>query len=135
MPKPTATWKSRERQIAARFGSKRTPLSGGNSGHSRSDSLHKSLFIEAKHRKKHTVISLWEATKILAEKESKVPVIALTQHGKQGFWIMCHVDDLQRVAEEERLASERDRAMMRDPTVDRRVALDNRIVRDQSELA
>ena len=101
---PTKTWKGRERQIAAFFGTKRTPLSGGNSGHSRSDSRHPRLFLEDKHRKRHAVISLWDETKVLAEKEEKIPVVALTQHGRPGFWIMVHSSDLLDVAAEAALA-------------------------------
>ena len=54
------TWKSRERKVAKYFNTHRTPLSGGSSRHTRSDSLHDSLFVECKLRKKHSVISLWD---------------------------------------------------------------------------
>ena len=92
------TWKAAERRIARFFGAERNPLSGGNSGHSRSDSLHELLFIEAKHRKTHSAVSLWRATKALADKEDKIPVIALCEKNKPGFWVMCHSSDLQAVA-------------------------------------
>ena len=39
------TWKARERQVARFFNTNRTPLSGGSSRHTRSDSLHKDLFV------------------------------------------------------------------------------------------
>ena len=42
-------WKSVEGEIARWFGSTRTPLSGGNSKHTRSDTLHKRFFVECKH--------------------------------------------------------------------------------------
>lgn len=113
---PTKTWKGRERKIAAYFGTVRTPLSGGNSGHSRSDSRHPRLFLEDKHRKRHAVISLWDETKKLAEKEGKTPVIALTQHGRHGFWIMCHCDDLQVVAAEARIDNPRTKDILGGPT-------------------
>lgn len=93
------TWKHREQQVAKFFGAKgRTPLSGGNSGHTRSDTLHDRLFIEHKHRKKHAVINLWDEVKPLAKKEKKVPVVTLSVKGRPGFWIMVHSDDLQDVA-------------------------------------
>ena len=50
------TWKARERQVAKYFNTNRTPLSGGSSRHTRSDSLHQDLFVECKLRKKHSVI-------------------------------------------------------------------------------
>jgi len=42
-------WKAVENSIAKMFGSTRTPLSGGNSKHTRSDTLDKRFFVELKH--------------------------------------------------------------------------------------
>jgi hypothetical protein len=47
---PDAAWKRDERCVAAFLGSVRTPLSGGNSRHTRSDTLHPTLFLEVKTR-------------------------------------------------------------------------------------
>ncbi len=94
----SSTWKNVERRVAAFFGSRRTPLSGGNSGHTRSDSLHDLLFVECKWRAKHSAVSLWRETAKLAKQEQKIPVIALCEKNKPGFWIMCHSSDLQGVA-------------------------------------
>ncbi len=94
------TWKQRERQIALYFGTKRTPLSGGNSRHTRSDSLHPRLFVESKLRVKHSAVSLWRKTADLARAEGKTPVIALCEKHRPGFWIMVHSSDLQAVASE-----------------------------------
>lgn len=103
---PTKTWKKVEQRIAAWFGSRRTPLSGGNSGHTRSDSLHHRLFVEAKHRVTHTAVTLWRQTAKLAAKERKVPVVCLHEKGKEGFWILVHTDHLEQVAEERKIARE-----------------------------
>lgn len=92
------TWKNVERRIARFFGAERNPLSGGNAGHSRSDSLHELLFIEAKHRVSHSAVQLWRKTKELAAKEDKIPVVCLAEKNKTGFWVVCHSDDLQAVA-------------------------------------
>ncbi len=92
-----ATWKRRERQVAEFFGSKRTPLSGGNSGITRADTQHPTLFIEQKHRAKHAVVSLWDKTAKLAKRENKVPVLTLTQQNRPGFWLVIHSDDLEKV--------------------------------------
>ena len=94
-----STWKSSERRIASFFGTQRTSLSGGNSKITRSDTMHKGLFIEAKLREKHAVVSLWRETKLLADKEKKTPVIALNEKGKEGFWIMCHSSDFVKVGD------------------------------------
>lgn len=97
---PTKTWKRVEQRIASLFGTRRTPLSGGNSGHTRSDTLHKDIFIEAKYRQKHTAVTLWRQTAELAKKEGKTPVVALAEKNKPGFWILVHADDIQKVAEQ-----------------------------------
>jgi len=95
---PTTTWKHRERKVAADFGSERTPLSGGNSKHTRSDSLHPDLFIEHKHRQRHSVVGLYDETAALAKKEEKVPVVTLSQHGRKGYLILIDPRDLETVA-------------------------------------
>jgi hypothetical protein len=82
------TWKARERQIASFFYTKRTPLSGGNSGITRSDSLSDTFFVEAKLREKHATCSLYRDTAKLAKLEGKIPVVALTEKGREGFLIV-----------------------------------------------
>jgi len=101
----SSTWKKREVKIAKRFGSRRTPLSGGNSGHTRSDSGHPRLFLEAKLRANHSAVTLWRETAVLAKREGKIPVVALAEKNQPGFWVMMHIDDLQAVASEERSTS------------------------------
>lgn len=96
---PSKTWKDRERQVAADFGTRRTPLSGGNSGHTRSDTLHPDLFIEHKHRKSHSVITLYDATAAMATGEGKVPVVTLSQHGRKGYLLVVAPEDIRAVAD------------------------------------
>ena len=96
---PTKTWKNRERSVAKWFGaSGRTPLSGGNSGHTRSDTLHESLFIEHKHRRRWSLVTLWNKVFRLARLEDKIPVITISEHGQPGFWVFCHSSDLTAIA-------------------------------------
>lgn len=97
-----STWKNIERKIAAFFGTRRTPLSGGNSGHTRSDTLHDMLFVEAKYRKTHSAVALWRDTAELAKKENKIPVVCLSEKGKKGFWVVCHSSDLTAIANQRR---------------------------------
>lgn len=92
-------WKNKERKIADYFGTTRTPLSGGNSKITRSDTLHPKLFIEQKHRKKYALVSLWDKVKKMARKENKIPIITLTQDNKHGFWIVVHSNDLEHFIE------------------------------------
>jgi hypothetical protein len=98
---PTKTWKNKERQVAGFFGTKRCPLSGSNSGHDTcSDSLHDRLYIEQKHRRRHAVLEVWRQAKRCAEREGKTPLVSLTEHGRHGFWVLCHCDDLRAVLEQ-----------------------------------
>ena len=94
---PTKTWKKIEGKVADFFGTKRTPLSGGNSGHTRSDTLHEKFFIETKYRKSFSVVELWRKTAVLAKKEKKIPVVCLAEKNKTGFWVLIHCDDLKKV--------------------------------------
>lgn len=94
-------WKQRERLVARFFGCKdRTPLSGRNGKITSSDTLHPNLFIEHKHRKRHTLVSLWNEVKKLAKKEKKIPVVTVSEHNRPGFWLLAHSDDLKDVAKE-----------------------------------
>jgi len=94
---PDKAWKAFERRVAKFFGTLRTSLSGGNSKITRSDSMHPSLFIEAKQRKKFAVIKLWDETKKLADKENKIPVIALAEKNRPGFWLLIHSEDYGKI--------------------------------------
>lgn len=101
---PTKTWKNNEREIARWFGVERNPLSGSNSKHTASDSLHEILFIETKRRKSNWVVTLWESVKELAKKEEKIPLVCLKAHNKKGFFIFCHRDDLLSIANQRQQA-------------------------------
>ena len=95
---PDRAWKKRERQTARWFGARRTIGSGcGGPATSASDSTHKSLFIETKLRRKHSAVTLWDKTKALAGQEGKIPVVALAEHRRPGFWLMIHADDFEAV--------------------------------------
>lgn len=91
------TWKGFERTVAKFFGSERTPLSGGNSKITRSDSIHPRLFIEDKYRAKHAIIATWQDAKGKADAEGKVPVVCVREKGKRGFWLLIHCDDAKAV--------------------------------------
>lgn len=92
------TWKQGERCVADFFGSKRTPLSGGNSGHTRSDSLSKYFFVETKYRESNATFKLFEKTKALAKKEKKIPVVCLIQKRKHGFLIVADASSFAELA-------------------------------------
>jgi len=93
------TWKSRELQVAKFFDTQRNPLSGGNSKHTRSDTLHDELYIECKHRQKHAIFQLWKDTAEKAKHEGKTPLCAISQHGEHGFLVCIHSDDLKKLVD------------------------------------
>ena len=90
-------WKALERRVARYFGTDRNSLSGGNSKVTRSDTLHPTLFIECKQRKRHSAVALWDETKKLADREDKTPVVCLAEKNRPGFWILVHSDDLTQL--------------------------------------
>lgn len=94
-----STWKRSESKAAAIFGARRQPLSGssGRDDVTSSDSTHPALFIEAKYRERHAVRSLHDATKALARREGKTPVLMLADKGRPGLLIVAHEDDMADV--------------------------------------
>ena len=100
MPKTSrSTWKARERQAAAIFGSRRQRCSGssGIKGETRSDSCHPRIYLEHKLRSEHAVLNLWRAEKPKAHKEGKDLVIVLSEKGKHGQWLLVHEADMAAV--------------------------------------
>jgi hypothetical protein len=96
------SWKRRERNAARLFGAQRQVLSGscGRGERGRSDTTHDRLFIETKLRASSSVRSLWERTRELARRESKIPVLMLYAKGKPGGLVVVHESDLAAVAPE-----------------------------------
>jgi hypothetical protein len=96
------TWQRKEQQAASLFGSRRKVLSGssGRDDETRSDSVHPRLYIETKLRASSATRTLWEATRDLARREGKVPVLMLYGKGKVGALVVCHEGDLAAVAAE-----------------------------------
>lgn len=112
---PDKAWKRAERRVAAFINTVRNALSGINSKVTASDSLHPELFVEVKYSKRNTVWSLFDKVRTKAQKESKLPVIALVRPYSPGFLVVIHTSDLDkvlgviakaRIAEEEYAESE-----------------------------
>jgi len=97
------TWQLAESRIAAFFGCRRAVFSG-SAGRpdqlTQSDSTHERLFVESKYRETHAARTLHDATRELARKESKVPVVCLVDKGRPGWLICVHSDDFERVVAE-----------------------------------
>ena len=73
----------------------RTPLSGGNSKITRSDTLDKTFFIECKLRKNPAVWNLYEKVSELAGKENKVPLLVIKKKGRRGELFVVHSKHLK----------------------------------------
>jgi hypothetical protein len=95
-PTHRSTWKARERQAAALFGSKRQRCSGssGREDCSRSDSTHDRLFIETKLKASNATVTLFDDTKALAKAEGKTPVLLLAKKNRPGFLVVLDSADL-----------------------------------------
>jgi len=92
-----STWKSGEARVARFFGAERTPLSGGNSKMTRSDTLHPDLYIECKHRKSMAIWTEYQGARDKAKQEGKTPILTLQVKDMKGFLIVIHSDDLDTV--------------------------------------
>lgn len=95
----TRHWKATERRLATFFNTRRTPLSGGNSGHTRSDTLSPHIFLESKSSKKSAIWTLYKKTRPLAKAEGKPCVLVHHLDSHEGFLITFHSNDLQEVIE------------------------------------
>jgi hypothetical protein len=101
MPKTARrTWQLAESRIARMFGCQRAILSGssGRDDTTCSDSTHPTLFLEVMLRQRHAVRALHDATRDLARRGGKTPVLALLDKGRPGALIVCHTDDLVPLA-------------------------------------
>ena len=76
---PDKSWKRAERKGAAAIGGRRNPLSGGSAGHTRSDVIHPTIYLEMKYRKTFTVVSQIRKDEVKAKKEGKVAVLGFQQ--------------------------------------------------------
>jgi hypothetical protein len=74
-------WKQAERNAARALGTTRTPLSGGASRQTRSDSLHPRIYLETKYRQRFAVVELIRKEEVKAKKEEKTAILCLQQRG------------------------------------------------------
>jgi hypothetical protein len=95
-------WKGFEKFIASIFTTARTPFSGSNSGVTSSDSLHNRLYVECKFHQDQAVINLMKSTKVLAQKENKIPLLALAdpEDESKSKYVMFDIKDLFSVVRE-----------------------------------
>lgn len=97
---PDVTWKAFERRIAASLGVSRTPLSGGSSRLTRSDTLHPKLYVECRKRRRLAVYNWFLNAAHKAKDERKTPVLALHQYRAPHALAVIHWDlfvDMYRI--------------------------------------
>lgn len=80
---PDKAWKAFERRIAKSLGTVRTPLSGGASRLTRSDTLHPCLYVECKTQASIATHTQFQAIRQRARKEQMIPVMALHKKGSK----------------------------------------------------
>lgn len=93
-------WKQQERRVAKMFGAKRTPLSGSRSLHTGSDIIHPRLYIEAKYRKRISILDMFPEVAEKAKKENKIPVMVIKSKKLKDDYFMVRARDLVKVAKE-----------------------------------
>lgn len=90
--KQSKAWKAMERSVAKKFGVRRTPLSGINSGHTHADIIHPTFFVECKYRKRLGLVELFKKVRRQAVAEDKIPLVVLKQMGQQGEIVCMDLD-------------------------------------------
>jgi hypothetical protein len=93
------TWQRFEGRAAAFFGVARRVLSGSanRADIDGDDATHPRLYIEAKLRQAHSACRIWDKAAKGAKKSKKVPVVALAEKNRPGFWLLIHNEDLMFV--------------------------------------
>lgn len=86
-------WQKGEQRIAEYFGTHRTPLSGGDSRLTRSDTLHPRLFIEVKHRQNEAAINLWDEAKEETKQHGPLTHVMMVVELNDRYRLV-HSDDL-----------------------------------------
>jgi hypothetical protein len=100
MRRHTGTWKAFERRCAELFGGIRNAYSGAapQLTGTRGDVRHPYLYLECKHRQRHSLATLMRDTRVKANAERKIPVIALHEHNSRECLICISSRDLDRLA-------------------------------------
>lgn len=97
------TWQKFEQAVARFFGCQR---SGPMQSKDANDIDHDTLHVQCKHGKRHAIISVWDAAKLVADKDGKIPCVAIRQTGRKGWWLLVKADDLTAVANQRSIAKQ-----------------------------
>ena len=95
------TWKRREREVCARFGTTRQPVSGRQSDRGGDDGQHPRLHLQVKHgRQNSREFVLFDLATAVAAGNNKVPVVVMTSPRRSEVLVLCRIEDLDKVAKE-----------------------------------
>ena len=92
------TWQKFEKRVAAFFHTKRQRSSGGSADYGDSDSQHDAIYIEAKLRAKSAIHTLFAETERRAQKERKIPILALQLKNHTGWLLVCRPSDIHALS-------------------------------------
>ena len=87
------SWKALERRVAKMLNTQRTPLSGGNSKMTQSDTLSDKYYVEIKYRKKIPFLKVFNDTVEKARKEGKKPIVVFHEAGTKRNIVMLDLND------------------------------------------
>ncbi|MFV9676130.1 MAG: hypothetical protein ACNYVW_00505 [Methanosarcinales archaeon] len=96
------TWQMLEQRVCAKFGGKRTPLSGSNSQHGTSADCirtrYPSFYIEIKLRSTFLHHSVFKAAAKEAKKEGKMPILVTHVKSEESELVVLRIEDFIEMA-------------------------------------
>lgn len=103
MPTDKSTWKRLERRVCAKFGGRRTPLSGSNSQHDTSadciETNYPWLYIEIKLRACFLHHSIFKVAAKAAQKENKMPILVTHVKNEESELVTLKIEDFLGIIE------------------------------------
>lgn len=98
------TWKALERRICAKFGGRRTPLSGSSSQHGTSadciKTKHPELYIEIKLRARFLHHTMFKDVTKMARVEDKTPILITHVKSEESELVVLKIEDFLAVIED-----------------------------------
>ena len=97
------TWQKLEQRVCAKFGGRRTPLSGSNSQHDTSadciDSSYPWLYIEVKLRACFLHHTIFSTVAKAAKKEDKTPILVTHVKNEESELVTLRIEDFLGIIE------------------------------------
>ena len=101
MPTDKSTWKKLEQRVCAKFGGRRTPLSGSNSQHGTSadciETDYPWLYIEVKLRACFLHHTIFKLVAKAAQKEGKTPILVTHVKNEDSELVTLRIEDFLEI--------------------------------------